>query len=184
MYQCLILHYTQQFKCFIYRNLNDGCWSVKALEGPHKGRVVYHAQAVTLSGDSRYVSQDDIEFKVSEAGRQRVLREKRKNVHAGIVGYPYYAVNVTLRYPDAVPAREVFECQDDYDPSRDITDPDHHAYRAVTYNPYKFDRFVFVDDGSDAVITDHWDQSVVMDPDGKVYVMSVEALAQGLRETA
>lgn len=28
----------------------------------------------------------DATFKVSEAGRQRVLRERRKNVHAGVAG--------------------------------------------------------------------------------------------------
>jgi hypothetical protein len=29
---------------------------------------------------------EDVELKVSEAGRQRVLKEKRKNVHAGVKG--------------------------------------------------------------------------------------------------
>ena len=33
------------------------------------------------------VALENVEFKVSEAGRQRVLREKRKNVHAGVIGY-------------------------------------------------------------------------------------------------
>ena len=32
------------------------------------------------------LSFKDCKFKVSEAGRQRVLREKRKNVHAGVAG--------------------------------------------------------------------------------------------------
>jgi len=48
------------------------------LEGPDKGRVVGWASTVLLS---------DVTPKVSEAGRQRVLREKRKNVHAGMGGY-------------------------------------------------------------------------------------------------
>jgi len=60
-----------------YWNLHRHCWSLKALEGPDKGRVKYHASAFQLT---------DCQFRVSEAGRQRVLREKRKNVHAYVVG--------------------------------------------------------------------------------------------------
>jgi hypothetical protein len=47
---------------------------VKSLE---TGLVVAHRNSVTLT---------DAKFKVSQAGRERVLREKRKNVHAGVVG--------------------------------------------------------------------------------------------------
>ena len=64
-------------KVFVYYNLHRHLWSVKALEGPHKGRVVAHAHTVALTMASP---------KVSEKGRQRVLRDKRKNVHAGVVG--------------------------------------------------------------------------------------------------
>jgi hypothetical protein len=64
-------------KVFVYWNLHRKCWSVKALEGPFKGRVFTHAREIDLG----YVR-----FKVSEAGRQRVLREGKKNVHAGAVG--------------------------------------------------------------------------------------------------
>lgn len=64
-------------KVFVYFNLHKKVWSVKALSGPNKGRVVAHLDRLVL---------DDCAFKVSEAGRQRVLREKRKNVHAGVVG--------------------------------------------------------------------------------------------------
>lgn len=64
-------------RVFCYYNLHKAVWSVKALEGSQKGRVILHAGEVTLA---------KCEFKVSEAGRQRVLREKKKNVHAGVVG--------------------------------------------------------------------------------------------------
>lgn len=64
-------------KVFIYFNLHRKLWSIKALQGPDKGRVIGHTECFTVL---------DAEFKVSEAGRQRVLREKRKNVHAGVVG--------------------------------------------------------------------------------------------------
>jgi len=64
-------------RVFVYFNLHRKCWSVRALNGRYKGRVVAHCDRVLLT---------DVEFRVSEAGRQRVLREGRKNVHAGVVG--------------------------------------------------------------------------------------------------
>ena len=64
-------------RVFIYFNLHRKLWSVKALEGPHKGKVISHCLDFSLHNCT---------MKVSEAGRQRVLRERRKNVHAGIVG--------------------------------------------------------------------------------------------------
>ena len=64
-------------KVFVYFNLHRKLFSVKALEGPDKGKVIGH---------TTYLWLKDVTFKVSEAGRQRVLREKRKNVHAGVVG--------------------------------------------------------------------------------------------------
>lgn len=64
-------------KVFVYYNLHKHLWSVKALEGPQKGRVVAHRDIVMLRSP---------ESKVSQVGRKRVLQEQRKNVHAGIVG--------------------------------------------------------------------------------------------------
>src|SRR5688572_10692765 len=59
-------------KVFVYYNLRRKCWSIRC-----KGKVIGHSDKVGLL---------DCKLKVSEAGRQRVLREKRKNVHAGIEG--------------------------------------------------------------------------------------------------
>lgn len=64
-------------RVFCYFNLHKKCFSVKALEGLHKGRVIHHASEALLH---------DVTFRVSEAGRQKVLAERRKNVHAGVVG--------------------------------------------------------------------------------------------------
>lgn len=64
-------------RVYVYYNLHKHVWSVRALQGPNKGRVVLHTNTLTL---------DRCEMRVSEASRQRVLREKSKNVHAGIVG--------------------------------------------------------------------------------------------------
>ena len=59
-------------KVKVYFNLHK-----KVLSVMEKGKVIAHVPEITLR---------DVKFKVSEAGRQRVLREQRKNVHAGLVG--------------------------------------------------------------------------------------------------
>ena len=64
-------------KVFVYYNLHRHCWSVKALEGDKKNRVIAHANYIELTESNP---------KVSKAGQARVRREKRKNVHAGLVG--------------------------------------------------------------------------------------------------
>ena len=56
----------------VYKNLNRNCWSVR-----QDGIVRFHTYAIALK---------QCQFKVSKSGRQRVLREKRKNVHAFIKG--------------------------------------------------------------------------------------------------
>ena len=64
-------------KVFVYYNMHRKTWSIKALEGVHKGRVVAHSNYVVVS---KPVGQ------VSLKSRERVLLTGRKNVHAGIVG--------------------------------------------------------------------------------------------------
>jgi len=66
--------YTQGQKVFVYFNLHKKLFSVR----DHiTGIVVGHTNMIAL---------ENVTFKVSEAGRQRVLIEKRKNVHAGVLG--------------------------------------------------------------------------------------------------
>ncbi len=65
----------KETKYFVYRNLHKSCWSLKNTK---TGRVDFHASQVFLKGCA---------FKVSEAGRQRVIKTGRKNVHAGVTGY-------------------------------------------------------------------------------------------------
>lgn len=90
-------------KVFVYFNLHKKVFSIKALEGEYKGRVIAHRRQLMLY---------DAVFKVSEAGRQRVLKECRKNVHAGVVGN---WVNELISVDNRT---------------------------QVTYNPYKYDSFV------------------------------------------
>jgi len=96
-------------KVFVYFNLHKKCFSIKALEGQFKGLVIGHTNSVLLS---------DVTFKVSQAGRSRVLAEKRKNVHAGVAGHmaDSGAHDVHSRYM--------------------------MLGTAITYNPYKYDSFV------------------------------------------
>lgn len=63
-------------RVFAYRNLHRECWSLKALDGPFRGKVIAHADAIGLHTAA---------FMVNETGRQRVIKNRRKNVHAGII---------------------------------------------------------------------------------------------------
>lgn len=87
-------------KVFVYYNLHKHVWSVKDVK---TGRVIGYTNRITLK---------DVEYKVSEAGRNRVLREGRKNIHAGVKGI---VVDVELT---------------------------HDAGIGITYNPYKYASFV------------------------------------------
>ena len=64
-------------KVKVYFNLHKKLFSVVALEGPNKGRVIDHVDSLELERCS---------FRVQSAGRERVIRENRKNVHAYISG--------------------------------------------------------------------------------------------------
>jgi hypothetical protein len=59
----------------VYRNLHKACWSVK---DRYTGKVIALLEEVLLSGG--------VTFHVSSAGRERVLAQRVKNVHAGVRG--------------------------------------------------------------------------------------------------
>lgn len=61
----------------VYFNIRRRVFSVKALAGPDKGRVIHHGRMFALH---------DVTFKVSAAGRAKVLETGVKNVHAFIIG--------------------------------------------------------------------------------------------------
>lgn len=87
-------------RVYVYFNLHKKVWSIR-----QGGKVVEHTKEIHLK---------DCKYLVGQAGRQKVLKEKRKNVHAGISGY------VTTP------------------PMRGSYDP-----WMVTYNPYKNKTFVY-----------------------------------------
>ena len=92
-----------KMKVKVYFNLHKKLFSVVALEGDRKGRVIRHVNKIDLSNCA---------FRVQRAGRERVLRESRKNVHAYISGY-------TDSFKDSVNLEE-----------------------RITCNPYKYSTFV------------------------------------------
>lgn len=88
----------------VYRNLNCKGVSYSVKQG---NLVVAHTDCLTLQ---------NIEFRVSEKGKARVKREKRKNVHAFIKGYVVKRVmDYTASEMDKMP-----NC----------------PYTKITYNPY------------------------------------------------
>lgn len=89
-------------KVKVYFNLRKKVFSVQ-----HKGLVIAHKDKVMLS---------NVQFKVNEGGRQRVLKERRKNVHAFVIG------EWCEYLEEAIDTKE------------------------VTYNPYKYSSFVLKND--------------------------------------
>jgi hypothetical protein len=73
---------------------------------------------VILQAD--YVKLGDVEFRVRPGGKDRVRKEKSKNVHAFVIGK-------LLDYCES-------PCDDIPNPPSDMI---------VTYDPYKFDTFVY-----------------------------------------
>ena len=96
---------TQKSK--VYYNLHKGLFSVK-----QDGLVVLHTRRVKLV---------NVHFQVNEAGRQRVLEEQRKNVHA-------YVNGVFQGIPE---------------------DSSIEGYREAYYNPYKTDCFIDKESGEE-----------------------------------
>ena len=98
-------------KVEVYFNLHKRVFSVRSCK---TGRVIHHAKDVHIVNPK---------FVVREGGRQRVLRERKKNVHAFVRGDTYwFEPTLFHRYEDC--------------PTLDT----------IGYNPYKYDSFVNVTD--------------------------------------
>lgn len=119
-------------KVRVYRNLNKPeFYSIMAMEGEDKGKVVGYARSVLL---------ENCQLVVSEASRQRVLREKRRNVHA-------FCQGIIVDASEIVQALNGKEC-------------------AITYNPYRMGSFFRRDD--DLPYTDGCAQTLLQGSD--VYI--------------
>ena len=93
-------------KVMVYYNLKKHTFSVT-----HNGKVIMYAD---------YVKLKDVEFRVRQGGKEKVRSEKRKNVHAFVIGE----------------LLEYFEY-----PCKNI--PTSSSNNVITYDPYKYDTFVF-----------------------------------------
>lgn len=117
-------------KIFVYRNLHKSNYSLR-----QNGKVFDRAACVMLS---------DVTFKVSENRRQAVIREKRKNVHAGPLGNTYstdpYKILATLIQTN--PGKEIVQ---------------------ISYNPYLTDSFYIKGDISKKL---HGAEMVILTPTG------------------
>lgn len=100
----------------VYKNLHKDCWSVR-----QDGLVKCHTDYITLKS---------VSFKVGQKGRERVLREKSKNVHAVVEGYLASPFDIN---------------QWEKENSRPF------SWSTVSYNPYRWNSFVDRDNGDKPV---------------------------------
>ena len=117
----------------VYYNLQKDCLSVIDAE---TGLLYCHAHRVELH---------DAKFRVQLAGRNRVIKEKRKNVHAYIVGKchdigevpkeRYHLVRGKVESYDICQCEGTMWCDECVPESAE-------QFRHATYNPYKYDTFV------------------------------------------
>ena len=104
-------------KIEVYRNLHRDCFSVR-----HKGKVIDYLH------DYEQLALTNVKFVVQPAGRAKVLSERRKNVHAFVRGE-------YVGYENTLDNNLYFGKFEDLD------------FYAVSYNPYKSDKFVVKETG-------------------------------------
>jgi hypothetical protein len=108
-----------QMKVAAYFNLHKHVFSLQSRSKDTYGRVIEHTDHVILKNPK---------FVVRQGGRQKVLEEKKKNVHAFVIG------EVIQSLPEG---RVVLSEQ------------------PVTYNPYRFSQFVTRGDERDIYEADY-----------------------------
>lgn len=115
----------------VYRNLHNGLWSVRSRFADSYGRVIAHKPWLTVFHAS---------LVVNERGRQKVLAEKRKNVHAFVRG----------------------EMEDTSDGTQTVFYA--NSLLPLTYNPYKMGSF-YNPETNEPVLSAY---AVLLGRDGKV----------------
>ena len=118
-------------KIEVYFNLHKKLFSIRALSGENKGRVIAHRDRVAITG---------ADFVVQKAGREKVLAEGRKNVHAFIRGQQFDEINQTQFGGIEWTMAEVRQFPE--------------LFGEVKYNPYRAGCFQHFD-GDDARRIDH-----------------------------
>jgi len=84
-------HFNQEeikggIKVAVYFNLHKNLFSVQSRNKKNYGKVLFHCYNIDLS---------DVKFVVRESGRNKVLKEKKKNVHA----FCYGTINLECNSP-------------------------------------------------------------------------------------
>lgn len=121
----------------VYFNLHKKKLSIKAREDfqvgvtlVKTGRVFHHRKGIVLK---------DVSFVVSKAGRERVLREKKKNVHAYIRGDFDVDAGYAHAFSETGQLKEACDAKGEQIASG-------ATLVRVTYNPYLYDSFVNAQD--------------------------------------
>ena len=96
-------------KVAVYWNVHKKTFSIQSREKETYGRVIRHANSVVINSPK---------FVIRQAGREKVLKEGSKNVHAFVKGILEWASDKEYRLKGG---------------------------RKVTYNPYKYNSFVIAD---------------------------------------
>jgi hypothetical protein len=113
----------------VYWNLHRKEWSIQTHTKGKGWRVFAHGSSVWLK---------DVTFKVSEAGRQRVISQRRKNVHAYAIGELAGVCDPFLKdgtyWPDA-PGNAGW-------PDHSYNRTAEAVWRSVAYNPYNGPNFM------------------------------------------
>ncbi|KJG37737.1 hypothetical protein UA32_12330 [Photobacterium angustum] len=104
--------FTNEDVVAVYRNLNNGLFSVLALSGLNKGLVVGHFSYIELERSGKTLS------KISRAGQRRARINNTRNVHCYILGRV-----TTTEKPEQ------------------LSNKLNQSYQ-ITYNPFEDDHFI------------------------------------------
>ena len=94
----------------VYRNLHKGNFSIQSYQQEKRGYRVTDRASIAVF--------ENCSFKIYETGRQKVIREKKKGVHAYVEPKSYKHLDERM---------------------------DVSKFREIYYNPYKHDSFVYKD---------------------------------------
>lgn len=119
-------------RVFVYWNLQKGGFSIKALDGASKGRVVAYASEIMLS---------DAAMIVSDKARERIKGGAPKEVHAG------FRATLDGFRGSVTPMGEACGLSPSF--AFDVAGMSNgNPWQAITYNPHRDSGFVRRSDGS------------------------------------
>lgn len=117
----------------VYWNLHKKMWSLLG----NDWKLIKHEHSLCLH---------DCSFIVRPAGRAKVLRTKRKNVHAFIIGKPFHPYELNVAFNDEL--------------------------QHIRYNPYVTDHFYINDYGNNRLLRVDNEKAVYLNGCGRVWRIS------------